>query len=325
MKKYLRILSTILALCMLLGASTACADSVKRFTIGTGGTSGAMYPMGVSMGETITDHAEGLAATGEATAASIENLRNLHQGMMGMGTAMTDVASLAYQGKGEWDGMAFTDIRSLFSMFPGHLVVFTAENSDVHSVADLKGRAIGVGAAGSGGEMMARELLALYGLSYDDVRPQFIPDAEGVEALKDGKIDAIIVTLSLNSAALLDLTSSMDTRIIQLDDELFYEAFKAYVPYTIPGGYYADIEEDVVTPQDFVAMYTSTNSGLTDDEVYAIVKAIWENRSEWETSHAQAKNTTLENALLGLDVPLHPGALRYYEEIGLEIPDYLRP
>ena len=145
-----------------------------------------------------------------------------------------------------------------------------------------------------------------------------------MEALKDGKIDAIIVTLSLKSAALVDLTSSMDTRIIPMEDR-FFEAFKAYAPYTIPVGTFNGIDEEVVIAEDCVAMFTSINSGLTDDEVYEITKAIWEYRSEWESSHAHAQSTTLENALHKIDVPLHPGALRYYEEIGLEIPDYLRP
>lgn len=303
----------------------AQSGNIKRITFGTAGTAGALYPMGVAMSETITNHANGIAATGEATAASVENLRGLHQGNMGLAISQTEVASFAYYGKLDYEGNAFTDIRALFSTIYNYLQVFAPANSDIQTIADLKGKTVAVGAAGSGGELAARALLEAYGLSYDDVSPQFMPDSEATSALKDGKIAAIIVTHPINSAALTELTSTMDTKLLPIENDEFYTNYSAYTKYTVPAGTYTGIDVDVVIPRSRIIVCGSTNSGLSDDDYYNIVKVIWENCDEWKGSNASVeKQVVLEHALEEIDIPLHPGAIRYFEEIGMEIPDALR-
>ena len=300
--------------------------SVKRITFGTAGTSGALYPMGVAMAQTITDHVDGISATGEATAASIENLRNLHQGNTELAISQTEVASFAYYGQSDYEGNAFTDIRALFATIDNFLQVFVLADSDIESIEDLAGKTVSMGAAGSGGEMAARTaLLPAYGLSYDDLTPQFMGDSDGATALKDGKIDALVVTNPINSATLTELATSADVRLLPIDADSFYETYPAYVPYTVPAGTYQGIDVDVVIPRSRIIVCTSMNSGLTEDEVYEIVKAIWDNRDEWAGSHKSvAEQATLENVLVGIDIPMHPGAIRYFEEIGIEIPDHLK-
>ena len=188
--------------------TTQVADTgsdLFRFTIGTAGTAGSLYPMGVAMAQTITDHVDGLAATGEATAASIENLRNLHEGNMGMGISQTEVASFAYYGIGDYEGNAYTDIRAMFSTLYSYLQAFTLEGNGIETIADLEGKTVGVGNAGSGGEMAVRALLNVYGMTYDDINEQFMSEADAVAAIKDGKIDAFIATHPINSAPLQEL------------------------------------------------------------------------------------------------------------------------
>lgn len=297
----------------------------KRITIGTAGTAGALYPMGVAMAETITQHVDGIAATGESTAASIENLRNLHEGKMSMGISQTEVASFAYRGQGDYEGASYDDIRAMFSTIYNFLQVFTLEGSGIESVADLEGKTVSVGSAGSGGEMAARALLATYGLDYTKVNAQFMGEADGAAALKDGKIDAIIATHPLNSAALTELTTSCKAVLVSIDDDIFYETYPAYSRYTVPAGTYPNNDTDVVIPRSRIIMCTSTNSGLSDDDVYEITKAIWENRAEWsECAKSVSKQAVLETALEEIDIPLHPGAIRYFEEKGMTIPDALK-
>lgn len=296
-----------------------------RFTIGTAGTAGSLYPMGVSMGETITNHATGLAATGESTAASIENLRNLHEGNMGMGIASTEVASFAYYGVGDYAGNEYTDIRSMFSTLYSFLQAFTLEGKEINSIADLNGLSVGVGKAGSGGEMAARSLLEVYGMTYDDVNEQFMSEADAVAALKDGKIDAFIATHPISSAPLAELVSTADAKLIPIADEKFYNAYPSYTPYTVVAGTYEGIDEDVVIPKARIIMCTSLNSGLTEDDIYEITKSIWENRSEWsEASASVSRDVTLENALTEIDIPMHTGAIKYFEEIGVTVPEKLK-
>lgn len=299
---------------------------VKRFTIGTAGTAGALYPMGVAMAECISKHVEGFAATGEATAASVENLRNLHDGKLGWAISQTEVASMAYYGKGDYSKNKFEDIRALYSTIYNYLQVFVRADSTINSIDDFKGKTIGVGAAGSGGEMAARALLEVYGLTYKDIKPQFMPETEAVSALKDGKIDGFIATHPLKSAAMTDLTTSIKARLLPIDNDAFYTANPAYTKFTVPAGTYTGIDVPVIIPRSRIIMCTSTNAGFSDEDIYKMVKAIWENRDDWANSNASVSSQVLvEKALEEIDIPLHPGAIKYYEEIGMKIPDILKP
>ena len=320
-----KVLSVALCFVLCLCAASGAFAAPKRITIGTAGTAGALYPMGVGMAQTITDHVEGISATGEATAASIENLRNLHQGNTELAISQTEVASFAYYGQNDYEGNAFTDIRALYSTIYNYLQVFTLKSSGIESIGDLAGRTVSMGSAGSGGEMAARALLGAYGLDYTKVQAQFMGEADGVTAPKDGKIDAMIATHPINSAALAELCSSADAKLIAIDNEAFYQNYPAYTMYALPAGTYTGIDEDVVIPKSRIIMCTSTNSGLTDDEVYEIVKAVWENRGEWsECTKSVSTQVLLETALEEIDIPLHPGAIRYFEEIGMTVPEKLK-
>ncbi|MDD3902974.1 MAG: TAXI family TRAP transporter solute-binding subunit [Sphaerochaeta sp.] len=306
--------------------SAAAAPALRRYSIGTAGTAGSLYPMGVSMAETITKHVDGLAFTGEATAASVENVRNLTSGKLAMGISQSEIAYLAYNGLGDFAKRQADDLRSLFSTIYSYIQVFTLADSPINSIADFKGKAIGVGAAGSGGEMAARMILDYYGLSYDDIKPQFIPESEAVSALKDNKIAAFLCTHPLKSAALMDLTTSAKVKMISFEDPSFYEAFPFWTRYVIPAGTYTNVDEEVTVPISRVLMLTSTKAGLSEDDVYEIVKAIWENRSEWgSVTSAVSKQVVLETALSELSVPMHSGAIKYFKEKGFDLDASLYP
>lgn len=321
-----KIVALILSICMYLTFITSASAATKYITIGTAGTSGALYPMGVAMAQTITDHVDGINATGEATAASIQNLRDLHEGNTELAISQSEVAFYAYNGQMDYEGNAFTDIRALYSTIYNYLQVFVAADSDIDSIDDLKGKTVSMGSAGSGGEMAARALLSAYGLDYITVNAQFMGESDGASALKDGKIDAMIATHPIASAALTELTTSMKTKMIIIPaDSKFYEVYPLYTPYTVPAGTYTDIETEVITPRSRIIMCTSTESGLTDDEVYEIVKSVWENRDEWAGSaKAVEKQAILETALEEIAIPMHPGAIRYFEEIGMTVPEDLK-
>ena len=320
-----KIVATILCLMLCLGAVSAFAAN-QYITIGTAGTAGSLYPMGVAMAQTITDHVEGMTATGEATAASIQNLRDMHEGESEMGISQCEVAYYAYNGQMDYEGNAYPDIRALYSTIYNYLQVFVAADSDIQSIPDLKGKTVSMGSAGSGGEMNARALLGAYGLDYSTVNAQFMGESDGASALKDGKIDAMIATHPLGSAALTELTTSMNARMVEIPaDSEFFAIYPLFAPITVPVGTYNNQDTDIVTPRASVIMCTSTNSGLTDDEVYEIVKAVWENRDEWAgVSKSVETQVTLDSVLEGIAIPMHPGAIRYFEEIGVEIPENLK-
>jgi TRAP transporter TAXI family solute receptor len=314
-------LSTCLTLALGLALALPAAAAEKRISIGTAGTAGALYPMGVAMAETINRHVPGFKASAEASSASLENIRNLAQGNVDWAISQNEVAFLAYNGKDKYEGRAVTSLRSLFGTILSWAQIFTSADSGLNSVKDFNGKRIGVGAPGSGGERAAQKILSYYGLTYKDIKPEFMSNAEMVAALKDGTLDAFIITHPLKSAALLDLTTSYKVKMIPVGDEGFYKKYPFFTKMDVPAGTYRNVDKPVPTPTSRVVMYTSTKAELSADQVYALLKGLWENTGEWTNTHpAVKKYTTLGDAVKGLQVPLHPGAVKYYKEKGLDVP-----
>jgi TRAP transporter TAXI family solute receptor len=321
MKKSLIIAAALLAV-LALTLPAVAAD--KRISIGTAGTAGALYPMGVAMAETINRHVPGFKASAEASSASLENIRNLSQGNVDWAISQNEVAWLAYQGRGKYKGRAVTSLRSLFGTLLSWAQIFTAADSKIDSVKDFKGKRIGVGAPGSGGERAASKILAYYGLTYKDIKPEFMSNTEMVAALKDGTLDAFIITHPLKSAALLDLTTSFKVKMVPVGDAGFYKKYPFFTKREIPAGTYRNVDKPVPTPTSRIVMYTSTKAGLSAEQVYTLLKGVWGFSGDWVNTHpAVKKYTTLKDALKGLNVPLHPGAVKFYKEKGLSIPPAL--
>jgi TRAP transporter TAXI family solute receptor len=318
MKKALIVLASIILIISLV--STSMAED-KRISIGTAGTAGALYPMGVAMAETINRHVPGFKASAEASGASLENIRNLSQGNVDWAISQNEVAFMAYNGMDKYEGKEVKSLRSLFGTLLSWAQIFTPADSGINSVKDFKGKRIGVGAPGSGGERVAQKVLLYYGLSYEDIKAEFMSNPEMVTALKDGTLDAFIITHPLKSAALLDLTTSFKVKMIPVADDGFYEKYPFFTKRDVPAGVYRNVENPVPTPTSRIVMYTSTKAGLTADQVYALLKGIWDNSAEWVNIHpAVKKYTSLKDAIKGLSVPLHPGAVKYYQEQGLDVP-----
>ncbi len=302
------------------------AYGVKHLRIATAGTTGALYPMGVLMAKTINKYLPEFKASAQATAGSVANLRMLYNGEVEWGISQQDIAWFAYHGMPPFKGRKMDNLRSLFGTLSGWLQIFAPANSPIKSIKDLKGKKVSVGAPGSGGEIDARMLLSYYGITYKDIKPFFLPEKEAVAALKSGTIDAMIATHPLRSAAFLDLTNTYHVKMIPVDDPGVYEKFPFFERGVIPKGTYKGVDYDVVTPKIKVIMLTTTKSGLSDDEIYKLLKVIFEHRDEWKDAHAAVrKYVTLENAAKGVAIPFHAGAIKFYKEKGFKIPKKLYP
>ena len=181
-----------------------------------------------------------------------------------------------------------------------------------------------MGAPGSGGERVAHKILSHFGLDYENVKAEFMTNTEMVAALKDGTLDAFIITHPLKSAALLDLTTTLKVRMIEVGDDEFYQKYPYFTKQEIKAGTYKGVNTPVSVPTSRVVMYTCTKAGLSTDDVCRMLRGIWENSDEWNKTHPAVKHyTTLEDALKGVNIPLHPGAVKYYREKGLNIPEEL--
>lgn len=305
----------ILGHCSFFTLPSANAEENKRISIGTAGIAGVLYPFGVSLAQVITQNVPNLQVTGEATAGSIENIRNLTSGKTALAFSQNQNATQAFQGTGVYAQRPAPDLRSVAATIVSYFHIFVPLDSEIQSIHDMKGKRVSVGAAGSGGEVDVRTLLAFYNLDYNSIKPQFIPETEAISALKDGRIDAIICTHPLKSAAMTELTQSTEVRLIPIEDDAFYTHFPYFAKGLIPANTYPHNNTDIVSPLITNFLFTSIYSGLTDNDIYNITKAIWENRDKWKDVHPTvSEQVLLENALFGLTIPLAEGAKRYYQE-----------
>ncbi|MCP1170369.1 TAXI family TRAP transporter solute-binding subunit [Limimaricola litoreus] len=307
-----------------LAAGSAAAQS--QLSIATGGTGGVYYPMGGGLAEVINNHVEGMSATAEVTGASVENMGLIATGDADLAIGLADTVQQAYSGTGRFEGQELPMIRAVGSLYANMVQIVTAADSGISSIDDLAGKRVSVGAPGSGTEVNAMTLLEANGMSFDDFEAQRLNFNETADALANGDIDAGFWSVGAPTSSILNLATTQDVRMISLTEEQVTAAAEAdptFAALSLAGGTYEGVDEDVATigvPNVLVV------SSETDEEtVYQITKAMYENIADLQAVHPAANETTVEFTMDATPVPLHPGALRYFEEAGAEIPDDLRP
>ncbi len=313
-----------LAAVAVMAAGPAAAQS--QLSIATGGTGGVYYPMGGGLAEVINNHVEGMSATAEVTGASVENMGLIATGDADLAIGLADTVQQAYSGTGRFEGQELPMIRAVGSLYANMVQIVTPADSGIESIADLAGKRVSVGAPGSGTEVNAQTLLEANGISFDDFDAQRLNFNETADALANGDIDAGFWSVGAPTSSILNLATTQDIRMISLTEEQIAAASEAdptFAALSLAGGTYEGVDEDVATigvPNVLVV------SSETDEEtVYQITKAMYENIADLRAVHPAAEETTVEFTMNATPVPLHPGALRYFEEAGAEIPDDLRP
>lgn len=314
----------ILAAAALLVSTPAMAE--QQLSIATGGTGGVYFPMGGGLAEVINAHVDGYAAVAEVTGASVENMGLIATGDSDFALALADVVYQGYTGTGRFEGSRLPMTRALASMYANMIQIVTLEGSGIDSLADLAGKRVSVGAPGSGTEVNAQTILNANGLSYDDIREQRLNFNETADALRNGDIDAGFWSVGAPTSSILNLATTNSIRLIPLSDAE-REAAKAQsavmASVNLAGGTYEGVADDV--PTLGIPNVLVVSSEMSDDLAYAVTKAMFENIEELRAVHPAANQTTVEFTISATPVPLHPGAIRYYEEIGVAVPDELRP
>jgi hypothetical protein len=274
----------------------------------------------------INNHIDGAQATAEVTGASVENMGLIMRGDADLALVLADTAYQAYTGTGDFEGRQIENTRALASVYPNAVQLVTLTESDIHSIADLAGKRVSVGAPGSGTELNARALLEANGVSYSDFTPQRLNFNETADAIRDGDIDAGFWSVGPPTSSILNLAATRDIRLIGLSDEEIANAQEVeavFAPYELAAGMYDGMDEAVQTigiPNVLVV-----NADMDEELAYQLTQLLFENTDELIAVHPAANDTTVEFTMNSTPVPLHPGALRYFEEVGAEIPDRLRP
>lgn len=300
-------------------AETPAIDKSQVFiTVASGPTSGIYYPIGGGIG-TVVGTDLGYRSSVQSTGASVENINLILNKKAELAIVMSDAVLQAYQSFGAFEGQPpKTDLRGLMGLYPNYVQLVTLESSGIKTFQDLKGKRVGVGAPNSGVEVNARLMFEAHGMTYNDIRPDYLNYGEAIDQMRNGMVDAAFVTSGIPNSTVMDLASTKKIRIIPIEGEGMAYLNKKYPFFSaniIPAGTYGN-EADVKTATIMNILLISKD--LPDAVAYDITKGLFEHIDKVQATHnAAKKHVNLQTALEGMVVPLHPGAEKYYKEVGI--------
>ena len=290
----------------------------KFINVLTGGQSGVYYPMGVALSQIYGKAMPDAKVTVQATKASAENLNLLQAGRGEIAFTLADSLSDAWRGdKDAGFAAPLTKLRAIAGIYSNYIQIVASADSGIRTLADLKGKRVSVGAAKSGTELNARAVFRAAGLSYKDLaKTEFLPFGESVELIKNRQLDATLQSAGLGVASIRDLATSVKIVVVPVPADVVAKiGDPAYQPAVIPAGTYEGQTTDVATAA--IPNFLVTHSGVSDELAYQMAKALYDNLDTMYAAHNAAKAIKRENAVKGMPVPLHPGAERYYREVGV--------
>ena len=321
MKVSLLASSCLVGIALVAGSVQAQPDQ-QFISIGTGGVTGVYYPTGGAICRLVNkgrkDH--GIRCSAESTGGSVYNLNTLRAGELEFGVAQSDWQYHAYNGTSQFEEQGpYEELRAVFSVHPEPFSVLARAGSGIESFEDLKGKRVNVGNPGSGLRATAEVVMDAYGMTMDDFSvASELKGAEMAQALCDDKIDAMIYTVGHPAAAITEATNTCDVEFVDIKgpviDKLIEEN-SFYRAATIPAGMYKGLDADNTT---FGVGATFVSSAeVSDDVVYTVVEAVFDNFEDFKKLHPAFANLKEEEMISdGLSAPLHDGAVEYYEKRG---------
>ncbi|HEX4782338.1 MAG TPA: TAXI family TRAP transporter solute-binding subunit [Usitatibacter sp.] len=284
----------------------------------TGGTSGVYYPLGVALSQILAKAMPDSKVSVQATKASAENLNLIEAGRGELAFTLGDALSDAWKGNAEAGFKApLKNLRAVAAIYPNYIQIVATGDSGIHTLADLKGKRISVGAPKSGTELNARAVLKAAGLSYSDFsKVEYLPFGESVELMKNRQLDVTLQSAGLGVSSLRDLATSTKIVVVPIPADVVAKVGDpAYKAAIIPAKTYEGQDKDVASIA--IGNVLVTNASVPEQTVYLMTKALFENLPTLVSAHNAARDIKLEHATEGFAVPLHPGAARYYKEKNL--------
>ena len=311
-------IASILA-CTFALTTMAASVSAADLTLATGGTTGTYYAVGGVLATVLNPIIDdNIIVT--STGASKANIQIIDDEDAELGIVQNDVMYYAYTGTDlVGDEGAYDTLATVAGLYDETVQIVTCDSS-IKTVADLAGKTVSVGDAGSGVEFNAKQILAAYDMSFDDIKVVNASFGDSADSLKDGKIDAAFIVAGAPTTAVVDLATMKDIALIQLDEEhisKLQESYDFYTSTVIPAGTYTGFDEDALTVSVRATLIASTS--VEEDQIYNLLKAMFENKDSLVAGHAKFEFLTLEDAVKGITVPFHPGAVKYYAEQGVTV------
>ncbi|MDI9370505.1 MAG: TAXI family TRAP transporter solute-binding subunit [Synergistaceae bacterium] len=297
------------------------ASATTFISIATGGTGGTYYPLGGGIAEIISRNVPELQVTSETGNASAANINLIGTHQIEMAMVQNDLAYWAARGMSPFKEK-YDNQRVVASLYPEHVHCITLKGTGVEDILDIKGKRVSVGAPGSGvlGDVSA--ILNVAEMKFGDMETDFLDFNATTQRFKDGQLDVGFVVAGYPTSSIMDLATTHEVDLVSFNDRFMNDLVAKYpffIKDVVPAGTYQGVDKDVPTPA--VMAMLICDADLSDDVVYKFTKALWENIADLHKVHAKAKEITLETALDGVSVPVHAGAAKYYQEVGMSIPE----
>ena len=312
-----RIISLALILVMLF-AVVSCGGA-KSMTMATGGTAGTYYAFGGVLGNQIKNSSN-ITVTVVSTGGSADNITGINSGDYQLGTVQSDVMAYAWAGTRSFEKTGKIDTFRVIGGLYAEAVQLVTMNPEIKSVADLAGKKVSIGAAGSGVYFNAMDVLAAAGLTENDIVPQYQSFADSADALKDGKIDAAFIVAGPPTPAITELFTTNTAYLVPIDGAIAEKLMSDcpyYTVHAIPANTYKGQTEEVKTVTVKATLIVSASA--SEDDVYKVTKAIFDNIEAITTAHAKGAELSIENATSGMTAPFHAGAAKYFAEKGITV------
>ena len=314
----------LLSACLLWLSCASVSIAADRFvTIGTGGVTGVYYPTGGAISKLVNKKRDvyHLKVTAEATGASVFNINALRTGDMDFGLCQSDKASQAWEGREEWkDKGPQKELRSVLMLNAETVCLVASADGRIKTCADLKGKIVAIGSPGSGTRLNAIDALSLCGLTIDDLgKAEGLKASEAASMLQDGRIDAFFYTVGHPNGSLKEaVAGSTKVRFVGFPDVASLLARRQfYSKASIPVRLYEGVENTEDVPTFGVRACLLTSTEVPDQVVYAITKEVCDNFDQFRNLHPALADLKKEDLIPHLPIPLHPGALKYFKEVGL--------
>ncbi|MGI9484074.1 MAG: TAXI family TRAP transporter solute-binding subunit [Hyphomicrobiales bacterium] len=315
-----KLLAAVATVAMTIGAPLASAEQFVRMVSGPSG--GSWYPLGAKIMQVLDEKVDGIT-TSNTSGGGISNVLSVNGGDAEIGWSYAHTAFNGFSGKGKFK-KAQPDVRHFATLYPAMFQVAVRQDSTIKTFEDMKGANISPGKAKWTGTAFAESILKAYGFGFDDIKSNggtvhHVSYTESVALMKDKHIEVFMAATSMPQASFLELEHSPGIRFIGLPKGKLDEIIKAnpgYIPGMMPKGVYKSVGEDLHTLGIVTNMVV--HKDLPDELVYNMCKVFWENHATFADVKKIWKRVKLENALDGAAIPVHPGAQKCYDELGVK-------
>ncbi|NEU31395.1 TAXI family TRAP transporter solute-binding subunit [bacterium LRH843] len=288
-----------------------------RFT--SAGETGIYYALGAIFAKFWTDELPNVTASSAASNGSVQNLIFMSQKEADVGLVMSGILSDGYYGRAGFEGQPYENVRILAGLYPNYNNVVVREGAGIESIKDVAGKDFVPGSTGSGTEIASQQIFEAYDMTFDDFTAHFVGFSETSDLMRNKQIVGTNINSGIPTAAVSEMLSTADGKLISIDEEqikMMVDKYDFYVEATIPAGTYNGQDEDVRTTA--MPNFLVADADMPDDVAYDLVKSFWEKLDKMKGSHGVVEQFDIKNVTLGSgDIPFHPGAQAYYEEVGV--------